>query len=119
MSFSPESTNNGPGFQAIIPGFTEPLNFTNTSGYSQAFEEGTTILELFASQDCWVQIIPSTDNSTVAQAGSSGAKSMNKFLPGGITAFLGVPVTRGLQYKIAVIRNSANGVLYITEGRAS
>jgi hypothetical protein len=119
MSASPESTNNGPAFQAIIPGLCEPLNFTNTSAYSQIFEEETTILELFPTQDCWIQIILSSDSSTVAQAGSSGAVSYNKFIPGGITAFLGVPKTRGVQYKIAVVRATAsNGILYITQGRS-
>lgn len=117
MSASPESTNNGPAFQAIIPGYSEPLDFTATNAYSQAFEESTTILELFPTQDCWVRIILSTDNTTVAQAGSSGAKTLSKFLPGGIVAFLGVPLARSVQYKIAVIRATAsNGILHITEG---
>lgn len=117
MSASPESSNNSPAFQAIIPGLGEPLSFNATSAYSQVFEEGTTILELFSTQDCWIRMVLSTDNTTVAAAGTSGAKSYNKFLPGGIVAFLGVPIIRDTQYKLAVIRaTSTNGILYITEG---
>lgn len=119
MSRSVETSNRGENFQAIVPGLCEPLTFNATSAYSQAFEEETTLVELFATQDCWLQIIQSDDNSTVAAAGSSGSTSYNKFLPGGITAFLGVPKTRGVQYKIAVVRATAsNGILYITQGRA-
>lgn len=118
MSASPESTNNAPAFQAIIPGLCEPLAVTNSSGYSQAFESDTTILELFPSIDMWIQIVESTEAATAA-AGSSGSTSYNKFLPGGITAFLGVPKKRGVQYRIAAVRAGAsNGVLYITQGRS-
>jgi hypothetical protein len=118
MSRAPEATNNAPAFQAIVPGLHEPLTVTATSADSQVFEAETTIVELFPTIDMWIQIIESTLTVTAA-AGSSGATSYNKFLPGGVIAFLGVPKKRGVQYKIAAVRGgSSNGVLHITQGRA-
>ena len=117
MSASPESTNNGPAFQSIIAGYSEPYSFGATSGYSQVFEEDTTIVCLFATEDCWVRMVTESDNTTVAQAGSSGAKGLSSFIPGGITAFLGVPIRRDVRYKLAVVRaTSVSGILHITEG---
>lgn len=117
MSRSVETSNRGENFQAIVPGLCEPLAVTNSTAYSQAFEEETTLLEVFPTIDMWVQISLSTESPTVA-AGSSGSTSYNKFLPGGIVNFIGVPKTRGVQYKIAAVRAGAsNGVLHITQGR--
>lgn len=115
MSGAPEATNNAPAFQAIRPGYTQFVNFTNSSGDSSIFEEDTTIVELFATQDCWVLIKVSTssDDATVP---SALAKTMCFFCAGGITKFMGIPKTRGVLYRIAVVRNTANGTLYITEG---
>lgn len=117
-SLSPETGNNGPNFQAIIPGKTCFVSFTNTAGDSPIFEENTTIIELFPTQDCWVLIQESTESLSAAIP-SAGVKTDSKFLPGGIIAFLGLPIDRSAQYKLSVIRNTVSGNLYITEGKGA
>lgn len=115
MSGAAEATNNSPAFQCIRPGYTQFVNFDNSSQFSSLFEEDTTIIELFATQDCWVRINAESD-STVAAVPSEFVKTMAFFCAGGITKFMGVPKTRGVLYRVAVVRNADNGILYITEG---
>ena len=93
------------GYQAIFPGNYQTINsFTATQASSASFSQGTSIIRLFATQDCFLDFGPTPS----ATAGST------YFLPGGIVQFVGV---NGGTDKLAVVRSANNGILYIAEGR--
>lgn len=122
MSTGAVSDKNAQFFQALVPADAEETaarnhfkNFTATSSYSANLEAATTIVGLFATTDCWCRFIPST-SSNVAAVPAESVKTNSFFVPGGIAAFFGVPRKDGVLYKVAVVRNSANGVLYLAEG---
>lgn len=118
MSTPAVSDKNAPYFQAVVVG--ENLNhfkdFTNVSSDSAALARETTLVELFATQDCWVRVVPTTE-SDAAAAPAEGVKGASKFIPGGICAFIGINRVNGVDYKLAVIRNTVSGTLHITEGK--
>lgn len=109
MSTGARSDKNAPYFQALVPGKSRVLDFTNTSARIGPFTEGTTLISVFATQDCWIQV---GDDSVVAAAISSGAEGDSMFLPGGIKDFIGVE--QG-EY-IAVVRSINNGTMHVCEG---
>jgi hypothetical protein len=89
-------------FEAIIPGASQKLSFTNVSAQNgTAFDAKTTLLRLFCDVDCYVK---RGTNPTAAAADSH-------FVASGIIEFIGIK--RG--EKIAAIRDIASGTLYITE----
>lgn len=118
MSTGAESEFNAPNFQAVKPGKSCYVNFTNTSAQSPAFEErpeadnadltidNTTLIRLFSTQDCWINL----GANPTAIAGST-SKGDSFFLPGGIVDFVGVEPG----WKLAVIRDTADGRLHINE----
>lgn len=120
MSTPANSEYKDEGFQAIIPGATEVIAFTNSASQSRAFSQrgandafnvdNCTLIRLFATQDCWIAF---GSNPTAAVV-SSGAKENMYHLPGGFLDFIGV--TPG--QKLSVIRDTANGTLYITEAKS-
>jgi hypothetical protein len=69
---------------------------------------------LFSTTDCWVLLKESTSSSNAAVI-SSGSSGSSFFLPGGIQGFVGLPFKRDVIYKASVVRNTADGTLYITE----
>lgn len=94
--------NHNQSFECIIPGAAQPLSFTNVSAQNgTAFDAKTTVLELFATEDCFVK---RGTNPTASAADSH-------FVPSGISKFIGIK--RG--EKIACIRLTTSGTLYITE----
>lgn len=88
-------------FEAILPGTSQALAFNGTSAQSTAVGASTTLVRLFATEDCFILI----GSSPVAAANSS------MFIAAGIYDFVGI---QPLQ-KIAAIQSSASGTLYITE----
>lgn len=116
----PYADNKVEGFQAVVAdenaALQQYVDFTGTSEYSANLEVGTTILELFSTQDCWVRLVRSTSSDVAAPPGAEATKVVSLFIPGGITAFLGVQVIEDVIWKLAVIRDASNGTLYIKEG---
>ncbi len=115
MSAAPESSLNQAPFQAIIPGYCMVVPFTNSAADTPIFEADTTIIEVFPTQDCWV-LMKESDSSDSAAIPANSTKTYSKFLAGGITNFLGIPIDRSKTYRLSVIRNTVSGNLYITEG---
>lgn len=115
MSTPAVSDNNSPYFQAVVAALSSRLDYSNSSVDTPIFAQGTTLVSIFATTDCWV-LIKESDSSDVAAVISSGAKGTSFFVPGGIQAFFGIPFKRGVLYRAAVVRNTADGVLHITEG---
>lgn len=89
-------------FEAIIPGTSQKVAFTGVSAQSAALGTYTSLVRLFATQDCFIKIAA---NPTALADGTS------MFIAGGIYEYIGV---FGGQ-KIAVIQSTAGGNLYITE----
>ncbi len=114
MSTPAASDKNSPYFQAVVPGLTQVLAYTNSAADTLDFVSGTTLISIFSTTDCWVLLKESTD-STNAAVVSSGQKGASFFVPGGIAAFVGLPFKRDVLYKASVVRNTANGTIYITE----
>lgn len=115
MSTPAVSTNNAPYFQATIPSYTHVLDYTNSAAdLADAFQEATTIVEVFSTTDCWVRVKVS-GSSDQASAVASGSKGISTFCPGGIVRFIGLPVTRGVQYTLSVVRKGTNGTIYVNE----
>jgi len=94
-------------FQVISPGVSQTLTVGASSVQAAAFTEGVTIVRLFSTVDAWVAF---GSNPTAAVEGSSSL-----FLPGGVVEYF----ERKEGEKLAVIRNTASGKLYITEGSTS
>lgn len=99
------STTGVEKFQAICIGTSQVITTSASSQQSTAVSDQTSIVRLFCTKDCFIQI---GQNPTVTASGTTGA-----FLPGGIIEYFGV----NPKDKIAVIQASASGTLYITEGK--
>lgn len=92
----------GGGFEAINPGTSQAVQINSASIQSNAFGDKTSVIRMFATQDC---LLAFGQAPIVTQA-------TGYFLPGGIIDFVGVQPF----WKVAVIQSSTVGVLYITEG---
>lgn len=93
----PENT-----FPIIRPGNSQKIAFTGTSQQSSAFGVDVSIVQIFATEDCYIKIgADPTANTTTSSFVPSGFILYYNAVPG---------------EKIAVIRSTANGTLYITEG---
>lgn len=119
MSRMQPSDNNVDAFQALVPG--EGLNhykdFTASNTYSANLDANTSMVSLFATQDCWCRLVPSSSSDVAAAPSGEGVKGSSFFVPGGITAFFGIPKTEGTVYRVAVVRDTISGRLHISEGR--
>lgn len=89
-------------FEAIIPGTSQKLTTSGASAQSAAVSDKTTLVRLFATNDCYVKF---GINPTALADGTC------VFIPGGIVDFLGI--TPG--DKIATIQFASGGFLFITE----
>ena len=94
---------NARGIQAIGPGVSQRLSFTGTSAQSSAVGVNTRLVQLFATEDCWV--VFGTNPTAAVNDGSSF------FLPGGIFLYYGISGSA----KIAAIQDSTSGYLHIIE----
>ena len=91
-------------FQVISPGNSQAITINGVSVQAADFSANVTIIRLFSTVDCWVSF---GTNPTAVVEGSS-----SMFLGGGIVEYFEIKTGE----KIAVIRNSINGKLYVTEG---
>lgn len=99
---------NAKGWQTIYPGVCQKVSFTGASTQSAATTTGaaglgTIMVELFATEDCWIKI--GSDPTAVANNGSSFFMGAGLFKTYGI-----IP-----GHKIAVIRDTTSGDLHIIE----
>jgi len=94
-------------FQCVSPGVSQAITVGAASVQASSFTDGVTIIRLFSTVDSWVAF--GSNPTAVAE----GASSM--FLPGGVVEYFEIKNGE----KVAVIRNTASGKLYITEGSTS
>lgn len=104
MSVKAIRMGNGSGSfsSAIFPGTSQKVAFSATNAQSTALGASTTLVELYASQNCHIKV--AADPTAVADGTCL-------FLPLGVVRQ--IAVTAG--HKIGVIRDSADGNLFITE----
>ena len=102
MSNMPVSTHSSSaGFQAIIPGTCQKISFDSSTACTNPLKDTTKIVRLISDQNCYV-----------AFGSSPTATSSSMYLAAGIPEYFGV--TPG--DKIAALKVSTAGILYITEG---
>lgn len=94
-------------FQCVSPGVSQAITVGAASVQASSFSDGVTIIRLFSTVDAWVSF---GSNPTAVVEGAS-----SMFLPGGILEYFEIKNGE----KLAVIRNTASGKLYITEGATS
>lgn len=100
------SIPNSTGFQCIIPGISQMLNFTSSvAAISAQFQPQTTVIQVFASADCFIQM---------GSSPSALADGTCMFIPQGIYINLGC--FAGTNF-ISVIQRTVDGILFITEGK--
>lgn len=92
-------------FDAIFPGTSQKVAFSSVSSQSAALGSSTTLVRVMASQNCYLAF----------GANPTATTSTSLFLPTGVIEKFGVTSAT----KIAVIRDSADGNLYITEATAT
>lgn len=124
MSNMSYADNKVEAFQAIVFGVAEDasnkglshiVSYSNVSVDSLTLEEETSLVEIFASSDCWV-LLKRSDSAAAVAIPSDLVKTKAKFVASDITYFMGIPRIDGITYKISVIRHAADGALRITEG---
>lgn len=103
MSSSKAKGATGGFFEAIYPGTSQKRSFTGTSAQSSALGAKTTIVRLYATEDCHIK---TGANPTAVADGTC------LFLPANSVEYIGVEPT----HKVAVIQDTASGDLFITEG---
>lgn len=94
-------------FQCISPGVSQAVTVGASSVQAAAPSSGVSIVRLFCTVDAWVAF------GTDPTAAIEGASSL--FLPGGVVEYFEIKTGE----KLAVIRNTASGKLYVTEGSTS
>lgn len=97
-------SNEGEGFDTIYPGVSQKVAF-DASVKSTALQARTSVVRLYATQDCHIIVAP--DATAIAVADGTCY-----FLPKTVQVMIGVTPLQ----KIAVIKDSAGGNLFITEG---
>lgn len=96
--------SNRDSFQAIYPGRSQRLSVGGSSTQSLSLLSATTIVELFATTDCWV-VFGANPTASVNDGSSF-------FLAAGLFKCYGVQPG----VKIAVMQDSTSGDLHIIEG---
>lgn len=124
MSGMSYSDNKAEAFQAIVfgvdgdgtnKGLSHSCAFTNSASDSLDLEPETSMIELFADNDCWV-LLKESASAAAAAIPSDRVKTKAKFVASDVTFFMGIPKVDGVVYKLSIIRNSADGTIKITEG---
>ena len=115
MSKLAASNNNMGYFQCFVAGKCQQKTFNATPQYCATFEPDTTAVYLFATQDCWVQFVKSTDTS-VASVPADAVKGDSIIVRGGIATFIGLPDLPDSLWRLSIVRDSASGTIDIIEG---
>lgn len=111
MSTGARSQHHNVYFQAVVPGRSHTIAFTNVSAaLPDVMGTNTTLVRAFATQDCYVKVGP-TPTAAAPSAGNPQEDTI--FIAGGIFVYFGVSPGDG----IAVIRDSANGTLRLMEAK--
>lgn len=102
-------------FQAMYIKQSHAKSFTASAADSRILSDSTSLVRLFATQDCWVAIGASGSVTASACTTDGPIVTSVSFIPGGIYEFLGVPpgITNPV---ISVISNGTSGTLHILEG---
>lgn len=101
---APKGTNTKNSFESIYIGTTQKIAFTNSSLQStNSISNNVTIVRLYADQDCYI-----------AMGANPTATTSGLYLPGGIIEYFSVNAGD----KVAALRSTLDGTLYITEGAA-
>lgn len=100
MSIQPIDKNSK-GYQAVIAGTQQTVSVGAGSTQSSAFATGVRIIRVFSTQDCFLKF-----------GSDPTATTSDCFCAGGIYQYYGVQEG----WKVAAIRSSSSGSLYICEG---
>jgi hypothetical protein len=104
MSSKAPNSYAGEKFPAIFPGTSQKVSYTDSSAASSnAFAAGTSIVRVVSTTACFIKF-----------AASPTAATTDTFLPANTPEYFGVP--EGQSYKVAAIRLTESGDLYVTEG---
>lgn len=100
-SVAPSAQHPSHIFQAIVPGSKQSVAIGASSASSTELNSKTSIIRIFPTVDCFIEF-----------GDSPTATTSSHFCPGGVIQYFGV-----YQFsKLAVIRSSTSGTLYIMEG---
>lgn len=90
---------------ALIPSLPQKVTVGGSSNQSAAFANTCTIIRIFPTVDCYIDIgiDPSADTNSV-------------FCPGGIIQYFGINRDTSASIKLAVIQDSTSGIMHIVEG---
>lgn len=100
-SKAPQAHHPSTVFQAIIPGISQSIAVGAASLSSTSFDSNTSLIRIFSTVDCFLEF-----------GDSPTATTSSHFCPGGVIQYYGVYKFA----KLAVIRSSTSGTLYIMEG---
>ena len=101
-------------FQAGYVKRSQFVSFTGTVTNSNPLDDETSLIRIFATQDCWISVIGSADTQPVKPTVSKSIVENIQFLPGGIVDFIGIPpnITNPV---VSIVRDSTSGTLHICE----
>lgn len=110
-----KTENHNSYFQAQYIKQSQAVGFSSVAVNSRIISDTTSLIRLFATQDCWVSIGASGSAVAAACVTNGPIVSNVAFIPGGVYEYLGIPgaVTNPI---ISVISNGSDGVLHILEG---
>jgi hypothetical protein len=102
-------SNEGHGYDSIYPGTSQKVAF-DASAQSTAMQSRTSIVRLYATNDCHIKVGKAADNSGAGP--TAVADGTCYFLPKLVQVTIGVAPSS----IIAAIKDTAGGNLFITEG---
>jgi hypothetical protein len=103
-SIAPITSKHSSVFQTIFQGEFQQISFTGSAQSSATFQTGVSVIVLFATADCWIQLGP--------------APTATRSPPRSFLLRDGMYVSRGVKegWKLSVISASTDGELDIHEG---
>lgn len=108
------SENSDDSFQAITIKRSQYVSFTASAKESAVLDDETSLVRVFATQDCWISVISSGGTAAAAPVAEKTIVSNVKRLRGGLVDFIGVPenLTNAV---ISVISDGTSGTIDIEE----
>ena len=103
----------------MYPNGGQFISYAGTSEASAALDERTIAVEIVATTDCWVNIGGPGETPTAAKPGAEATRGVSVPLRAEVEKTFAINLGNATnKVKIAVIQDSAAGVLQITERRA-